>query len=72
MVWSVWSQDSKIDCISKMNRWNELFFFCMLVQIQEAATSHFPDFLVGVAKNGRDHLVHEGLELIFRMLTVMQ
>ena len=48
------------------------FFFCMLVQIQEAATSHFPDFLVGVAKNGRDHLVHEGLELIFRMLTVMQ
>ena len=26
MLWSVWSQDSKIDCISKMNRWNELFF----------------------------------------------
>ena len=25
-VWSVWSQDSKTDCILKMNKWNELIF----------------------------------------------
>ena len=25
-VWPVWSQDSKIDCISRINRWNELIF----------------------------------------------
>ena len=31
----VWLWDSKIDCISKMNIWNELIF-CMLVQIQES------------------------------------
>ena len=30
----VWSQDSNIDCISRMNRWNEVIF-CMLVQIQK-------------------------------------
>ena len=24
-VWSVWSWDSKIDCISRMNQWNNLF-----------------------------------------------
>ena len=34
-VWSVWSQDSKIDCTSRMNGWNELIF-CMVVQIQES------------------------------------
>ena len=34
-VWPVWSWKSKIDCISKMNRWNKLTF-CMLVQIQES------------------------------------
>ena len=27
-MWPFWSQDSKIDCISKMNRWNELHFAC--------------------------------------------
>ena len=25
-VWPVWSQDSKIDCNSKINRWNKLIF----------------------------------------------
>ena len=35
MVWPFWSQDSKIDCISKMSRWNKLIF-SMLVQIQES------------------------------------
>ena len=33
-VWSVWSLNSKIDCISRMNRWNELIF-CMPMQIQK-------------------------------------
>ena len=28
----VWSWDSKIGCISEMNKWNKLIF-CMLVQI---------------------------------------
>ena len=28
--WPVWSWDSKIDCTSRMNGWNELIF-CMLV-----------------------------------------
>ena len=31
----VWSRDSEIDRISRMNRWNELIF-CMLVQIHIA------------------------------------
>ena len=34
-VWLVWSRDSKINCISKLNRWNKLIF-CILVQIQES------------------------------------
>ena len=34
-IWSVWSWDSKIDCISKTNRWNKLFL-CMQLQIQES------------------------------------
>ena len=34
-AWSVWSQESEIDCISRMNKWNELVF-CMLVQIHIA------------------------------------
>ena len=34
-VWPVWSQESKIGCISKMNRRKKLIFY-MLVQIQES------------------------------------
>ena len=52
-VWPAWLQDSKIDFISKMNRWNKLFFFfffCML------------DFWVGVVKNGSGLLVAETLK----------
>ena len=26
-VWRVWSWDSEIDCISKLNIWNKLIFF---------------------------------------------
>ena len=33
-VWPAWLQDSKIGCISRINRWNELVF-CMSIQIQE-------------------------------------
>ena len=29
-MWLVWSWDSKIDFISKMKRWNKLFFFFFL------------------------------------------
>ena len=56
-MWPVWSQDSKIDCISRMNRWNKLIF-CMLVQIKENYKL-FNDFWVGLVKSGSDHLVHE-------------
>ena len=31
----VWLLDSEIDCISRMNEWNEPIL-CMLVQIQES------------------------------------
>ena len=34
-VWPILSRDSKIDCVSRMNRWGEPIF-CMLVQIQES------------------------------------
>ena len=34
-VWPVWSHDSKIDCISRMSRWNKLVL-CMVVEIQES------------------------------------
>ena len=34
-VWSVWLQDSKIDCISRMHRWSKQIFI-MLAQIQES------------------------------------
>ena len=52
-VWPVWSRDSKINCISRMKRWNELIFR-MLEQIQESGYG-----LVDMVKNGYDHLVHE-------------
>ena len=35
LVLPVWSWDSKIHCISKMNRWNKVIFF-MLVRIQQS------------------------------------
>ena len=38
-VWTVWSQESKTDCILKMNGWNKLIF-CMGVQIQESLKIH--------------------------------
>ena len=51
-------QDSEIDCISRMNKWNELIF-CMLVQIQK---SYFNDFWVDMIRNNRGHLVHDTLK----------
>ena len=59
-VWSVWSWDSKIVCISRMNWWNELIFswWCKFGK----GKSYFNDFWVGLVKNGRGHLVHETLK----------
>ena len=34
-AWLVWSRDPEIDCISRMNGWNEMIFFT-LVQILES------------------------------------
>ena len=55
-VWPIWSQDSKIGCISRMNWWHELIF-CMMVQIQKAK-SYFNGFWIGLVKSGHGHLVH--------------
>ena len=60
-VWAVWSQDSKIGCISKMNQLNELIF------LHGGANSGRQKvisiiFWVGVNKNRHDHLVHETLK----------
>ena len=55
-VWPVWSQDSKICCISRMNWRNELFaWWCKF----RKAKSCFNDFWLGLIKNGHDHLAHE-------------
>ena len=35
-LWPFQSRESKIGCISRMNRWNKLIFFCMLIQVQES------------------------------------
>ena len=51
---------SKIDDISKLNRWNELIFSC---QCKFRKTkSYVADFWVGMVKNGRGHLVYETLK----------
>ena len=55
-VWPIWSQDSKIGCISRMNWWHELIF-CMMAQIQKAK-SYFNGFWIGQVKSGHGHLVH--------------
>ena len=34
-VYSIWLQDSKIECISRMSSWNKLIF-CMMLQIEES------------------------------------
>ena len=80
--WSVWSWDSKIDCISRVNSWNELIFSCWCKF--RKAKSYFNEFWVGVIKNGLGHLVCETLKyavyfknelmvkLIFYTLSVMQ
>ena len=39
-AWSVWSRDSEMDCISRMNQWNEQIF-CMLVQIRQVISMIF-------------------------------
>ena len=48
-VCPVWSQDSKIDCILRMNRWNELIFACR--SKFRKAKSYFNDFWLLVVRN---------------------
>ena len=52
---SIMASHLEIDCIARMNKWNELIF-CMLVQIQESLKL-FNGFWVGMVRNGHDHLV---------------
>ena len=59
-VWPVWSQDSKIDCISGMNWWNELIL-CMMVQIEESKKL-FQWFLGGPGQKWAWYVVHETLK----------
>ena len=56
-VWLVWSRDSKINCITKLDWWSKLIF-CMLIKSQNAK-SWFNDFWVGVFKNDLGLLVYE-------------
>ena len=51
----IMASHSEIDCIARMNKWNELIF-CMLLQIQESLKL-FNGFWVGKVRNGGDHLV---------------
>ena len=78
-VWPVWSQDSKIGCISRMKLWKELIF-CMVVQIQESKKL-FQWFLGGPGQkwawsfslwDPKICWISLWIELIFCMLTVMQ
>ena len=78
-VWLVWSQDSKIGCISSMNWWNELIF-CMVVQIQESKKL-FQWFLGEPGQKWAWSVsswdpkicwISLWIELIFCILTVMQ
>ena len=55
MVMFIMASHSEIDCIARMNKWNELIF-CMLLQIQESLKL-FNGFWVGKVRNGGDHLV---------------
>ena len=59
-VWPVWSRDSKVDCISRMNRWSELIFGCWCKF--RKAKIYFNDFWVGVVKNVHGQLVPETLK----------
>ena len=59
-VWPVWSRDSKIGCISRMDRCNDWFLACRCKF--KKAKSHFNDFWVGQVKNGHGHLVCEMLK----------
>ena len=62
-LWLVWSRDSKINCVTKLNWWNKLIF-CMLIKSQRAK-SWFNDFWVGVFKNDLGFLVYETKETGF-------
>ena len=56
------SWDSKIDCISRMNKMNNgmKWFFACWCKFRKAK-NYFNDFWVSVVKIGHGHLVHETL-----------
>ena len=61
-VWPIWSLDSKIDYILRMNRWNYWFFACwykfMLIK------RWLNNFWVGMIKNGCSQSGDGSLKLI--------
>ena len=52
-----------IDCISRLNGWNELifYFFARWWKFRKAK-SYFNDFWAGVIENRHAHVVHETLK----------
>ena len=59
-AWPVWLWDSEIDCISRMNRWNELIFACW--SKFRKSKSYFNDFWLSMVRIGHSHVVHETLK----------
>ena len=60
-MWPVWSLDSKIDCISRMNRWNNWYFACWYRFTKTKSWSK--NFWVGMVKNGCEQSGHRILKL---------
>ena len=60
-MWLVWSQHSKIDCISKMDWWNKLIFLHPDKNSGKLKLDSLI-FEVGVVKNDHSLLVHETLK----------
>ena len=60
-VWPVWSKDSKIYGVWRMNRWNEMFFLHddAISQKLKAAQNFFG---VGMVKNGSGQFGHGTLK----------
>ena len=78
-VWPVWSRDSKIGCIPRMN-WRNQLIFCMTVQIQERKKL-FQWFLGGPGQkwawssgswDPKIYWISLWIEMVFCTLTVIQ
>ena len=59
-VWPVWSQDSKIDCISGMNWYGMNRVFAYWWNFRKGK-NNFNHFWMSVIKIRNDHLIHETL-----------